>query len=141
MPGDPVVSTGRGGAGNIGADPTVYTDGGIVREGVEGVSGDAEYSTGRGGAGNIGSPSLRPSGPDRRKSADIIPEISLRSGEGYENFHTGRGGGGNVYREKYGGHSGPQEKSGEGLGGKVKHLLGLDKKDGAASPLRESTPS
>lgn len=43
------VSHGRGGAGNINADPTEYVDGGIVRQGVEGTHGDGAFSTGRGG--------------------------------------------------------------------------------------------
>ncbi|OJD29829.1 uncharacterized protein BKCO1_7100041 [Diplodia corticola] len=61
-PTDPIVSTGRGGAGNIGRDPTVYTDGEIVREGIQGEPErpGKDYSTGRGGAGNIGSPRLSP---------------------------------------------------------------------------------
>ncbi|KAL1634372.1 hypothetical protein SLS56_002382 [Neofusicoccum ribis] len=133
MPTDPIVSTGRGGAGNIGPDPTVYTDGEIVREGVEGRS-DAgkEYSTGRGGAGNIGSPRLAPQAnePTGRRSQDIVPETALRNpGAGYENYHTGRGGEGNVHREKFGGHSGPQDEheggaaKKEGLGEKVKGLF------------------
>ncbi|EKG22159.1 hypothetical protein MPH_00486 [Macrophomina phaseolina MS6] len=136
---DPIVSTGRGGAGNIGPDPTVYTDGEIVREGIQGqpdVPGK-EYSTGRGGAGNIGSPRLAPQTGESqpRKSQDVVPETALRNpGAGYENYHTGRGGEGNVHREKYDGHSGPQHEAGkkEGLGEKVKHLLHLDghKKEG-----------
>ncbi|OCK72937.1 hypothetical protein K432DRAFT_430825 [Lepidopterella palustris CBS 459.81] len=116
---DPIVSTGRGGAGNIGVDPTVYTDGGIVREGVQGEAGDGNvYSTGRGGAGN----EIAPQG-GRRNSQDIIPETALR--EGQENFHTGRGGEGNVHKEKYGGHSHAPHES---IGDKVKHFLGKDKK-------------
>lgn len=44
---DGVHSTGRGGAGNIGKDDnTLYTDGGIVREGVVGESSKPEYSSG-----------------------------------------------------------------------------------------------
>lgn len=37
------------GAGNIGPDTNVYTDGGLVREGVQGESLDGDFSTGRGG--------------------------------------------------------------------------------------------
>ncbi|KAK7542825.1 uncharacterized protein J3D65DRAFT_615085 [Phyllosticta citribraziliensis] len=140
---DPIVSTGRGGAGNIGHDPHVYTDGAIVREGVQGESSEPEYSTGRGGAGNISTPrhgtpdphahvhhpAADPSSAGRR-STDVIPEPALRQpGPDYANYHTGRGGEGNIHREKYGGHSGPQkedkekhhhhdEKEGEGEGGK-----------------------
>ncbi|KAK4978364.1 hypothetical protein LTR28_005980 [Elasticomyces elasticus] len=150
-----VVSTGRGGqscaqramrsgshssigAGNIGHDPTVYTDGSIVREGVVGESDAPEFSTGRGGAGNIiDSPRMKPSrGP---ASEDVIPEPALRSAEGYENFHTGRGGGGNVYKEKYGGHSSAADakaahSSRESLGDKVKSLFGK-KEERDKSPL------
>ncbi|EON62117.1 hypothetical protein W97_01336 [Coniosporium apollinis CBS 100218] len=127
MPQDPIVSTGRGGAGNIGQDPTVYTDGGIVREGYLG-AGDGDYSTGRGGAGNIAvSPRIKPQTEGvTRLSEDVIPETDLRTTEGYENFHTGRGGSGNVYKEKYGGHS---HKAGESFGDKIKQLLGRDSKD------------
>lgn len=86
---DPVISHGRGGAGNINPDENAYTDGEIVREGPLGTQGDGAYSTGvrslspfplipsrshsrivttantlihlqRGGAGNIDSPSLAP---------------------------------------------------------------------------------
>ncbi|KAF4309860.1 hypothetical protein GTA08_BOTSDO02473 [Botryosphaeria dothidea] len=150
MPTDPIVSTGRGGAGNIGPDPTVYTDGEIVHEGVQGQP-DApgkDYSTGRGGAGNIGSPRLAPQTGDQavppRKSQDIVPETALRNpGAGYENYHTGRGGEGNVHREKYGGHSGPpHEEKKEGLGDKVKHLLHLDgHKEKEKEASREATPT
>ncbi|KAK8256476.1 hypothetical protein IWZ00DRAFT_166078 [Phyllosticta capitalensis] len=153
---DPIVSTGRGGAGNIGHDPNVYTDGAIVREGIQGESSEPEYSTGRGGAGNISTPrhgtpdptshSHAPHAPhltsahapsSGRSSTDVIPEPALRNpGPEYANFHTGRGGEGNVHRAEFGGHSGPQkehkhhEGEGEGkkagLGEKVKHLLHMD---------------
>ncbi|KAL0254375.1 hypothetical protein SLS55_009850 [Diplodia seriata] len=147
---DPIVSTGRGGAGNIGRDPTVYTDGEIVREGIQGEPErpGKDYSTGRGGAGNIGSPRLAPqvgnttghngSNPQSGSASpaaraamggqDVIPETALRQpGAGYENFHTGRGGEGNVHREKYGGHSTPQpEKQQEG--GAAAHKEGLGEK-------------
>lgn len=46
MTGDPIVSHGRGGAGNIAPDETRYTDGEIVREGPVGDQGDGAYSTG-----------------------------------------------------------------------------------------------
>lgn len=57
-----------------------------------------------------------------------------------------RGGEGNVYKEKYGGHSGPprhekhekthQDK--ESLGDKVKHLFGMDGKKRGDSPAPAS---
>lgn len=92
------------GAGNIGKDEsTVYTDGGIVREGVAGESINPEYSSGvchrkpksgpayiltilqRGGAGNIvDSPKVR-----AVASEDMIPEPSVRNSGEYANFHTG----------------------------------------------------
>ena len=43
------VSHGRGGAGNINPDNTVYVDGEVVREGLVGSHGDGAYSAGRGG--------------------------------------------------------------------------------------------
>ncbi|PVI08111.1 hypothetical protein DM02DRAFT_608213 [Periconia macrospinosa] len=129
----PIHSTGRGGAGNIGPDSTVYSDGGIVREGYEG-QGEGEYSTGRGGAGNITkSPLVKAQDEAQpRRSQDYIPEQSLRAGQ--ENFHTGRGGEGNVHKEKYGGHSHSPDR--KGFGEKVKHALHLDKdKKHEPSPL------
>jgi hypothetical protein len=77
------------GAGNIGPDGTTYTDGGVVREGIQGESADGEFSTGRGGAGNIGkSPSLGPQSEGRR-SVDYIPEMNVRNAQ--DEFHTGVG--------------------------------------------------
>jgi len=58
------------------------------------------------------------------RSEDIIPETAMRApGPQYDNFHTGRGGGGNVYKEKYGGHSGPQDGEGEGALGRIKEKV------------------
>ncbi|KAF2679318.1 hypothetical protein K458DRAFT_375191 [Lentithecium fluviatile CBS 122367] len=129
---NPLHSTGRGGAGNIGHDPNVYSDAGIVREGIQG-QGDGDFSTGRGGAGNIAkSPLMRPADGSPRHSQEFVPEQSLRTPQ--ENFHTGRGGGGNVHKEKYGGHSHSPER--KGLGEKVKQALGLEKeKKHEPSPL------
>ncbi|KAF2707650.1 hypothetical protein K504DRAFT_458139 [Pleomassaria siparia CBS 279.74] len=131
----PIVSTGRGGRGNIGPDSHTYTDGGIVREGVQGESADGTFSTGRGGAGNLAqSPRVGPQS-DGRRSEDYIPETALR--EHQENFHTGRGGEGNVHKDKYGGHShSPERKS---IGDKVKSLLKHDKKPEHPSPLQNQT--
>ncbi|KAL6711878.1 hypothetical protein ACN47E_002921 [Coniothyrium glycines] len=133
----PIHSTGRGGAGNIGADTTTYTDGGVVREGYQGASVDG--STGRGGAGNIGkSPNLRPQTGEGHRSVDYVPEINARSAQ--DEFHTGRGGAGNVYKEKHGGHSQSQSPERQSLGDKVKHALHLDKKDKhEPSPLANNT--
>ncbi|KAF2164384.1 hypothetical protein M409DRAFT_56654 [Zasmidium cellare ATCC 36951] len=119
-----IHSTGRGGAGNIGPDPSTYVDGDIIREGTPGVSTTAEYSTGRGGTGNIAHASTTNNHP----SEEIVPESATRvPGESYENYHTGRGGEGNVHREKFGGHSHAQkEGGGEGFVEKVKHAVGLD---------------
>lgn len=79
----------RTGAGNIGPDTNVYTDGGIVREGVQGESVEGDFSTGRGGAGNIGkSPRLGPQTErNERRSVDMVPEVDVR--EGQDEFHTG----------------------------------------------------
>jgi hypothetical protein len=46
MSNEPIVSHGRGGAGNIEPDSQIYTDGEIVREGPVGDQGDGAYSTG-----------------------------------------------------------------------------------------------
>ncbi|KAL1986723.1 hypothetical protein VTN96DRAFT_5928 [Rasamsonia emersonii] len=92
---EPIVSHGRGGQGNIGADPTKYVDGEIVRKGPVGDQGDGAYSAGRGGAGNIGSPNVRPSTPGKAHDTEVVPEISIRPSDG--DYHTGRGGQGNVH--------------------------------------------
>ncbi|KAJ4287366.1 hypothetical protein N0V90_012765 [Kalmusia sp. IMI 367209] len=131
----PLHSTGRGGAGNIGHDPTIYTDGAIVREGLQG-QGDGDFSTGRGGAGNITkSPLIRPADGSPRHSSDYIPEDALRKPQ--ENFHTGRGGEGNVHKEKYGGHSHSPDR--KGPIDKIKHALHLDKDKKESSPLSNET--
>jgi len=76
------------GAGNIGPDTNVYTDGGMVREGVQGDSLDGDFSTGRGGAGNIGkSPRVGPQSDEGRRSVDMVPEINQRNPQ--DEFHTG----------------------------------------------------
>ncbi|KAL2008869.1 hypothetical protein VTN00DRAFT_7063 [Thermoascus crustaceus] len=92
----PVVSHGRGGQGNIGADPTPYVDGEIVREGPVGDQGDGAYSAGRGGVGNIGSPHIPPA--KTAHDTDVIPEIAIRKSTDTD-YHTGRGGQGNVHIE------------------------------------------
>ncbi|KAI9723149.1 MAG: hypothetical protein M1828_004252 [Chrysothrix sp. TS-e1954] len=130
-----IHSTGRGGTGNIGPDDSVYTDGEIVREGPEGKSAaGSDFSTGRGGQGNIADegPAVR----QARVDEDVVPEPAMREGE-YSEYHTGRGGGGNVHKEKYGGHSSAEEQARaekeketghkEGLVGKMKQKLGMDK--------------
>ncbi|BCR93967.1 DUF3602 domain-containing protein [Aspergillus luchuensis] len=122
---EPIVSHGRGGQGNIGADSTEYVDGGIVREGVYGDQGDGAYSAGRGGAGNIGSPHVRPTSKIPH-DAEIVPELAIRQSVDGD-YHTGRGGQGNVHldeehrkekEEKK--HKGPAH---EGLADKLKHKL------------------
>ncbi|KAJ4990166.1 hypothetical protein SVAN01_04257 [Stagonosporopsis vannaccii] len=134
----PIHSTGRGGAGNIGRDDTVYADGAITREGTAGEATTNEFSTGRGGAGNIGkSPRLGPQTVDSpRRSTDVVPELATR--EAQDEFHTGRGGAGNVYKEKHGGHTKSPDR--QGLGDKIKHALHLDKdKKHEPSPLAKET--
>lgn len=65
-----------------------------------------------------------------KPSEEVIPESATRAvqpGDGYENYHTGRGGEGNVHKEKYGGHSKPQQgehKEKGGLLDKVKNVIG-----------------
>ncbi|EMF10971.1 uncharacterized protein SEPMUDRAFT_150898 [Sphaerulina musiva SO2202] len=146
---NPVHSTGRGGAGNIGHDTNNYVDGAIVREGAVGESGVPEYSAGRGGAGNM----VQPTGSQLNKpSEEIVPESATRiGGADYDNFHTGRGGQGNIHKEKYGGHSSAKEQDAaiaknspknsphvgaqkESILEKVKHAVGLDKKEKTPEP-------
>ncbi|EEA19050.1 hypothetical protein TMatcc_010405 [Talaromyces marneffei ATCC 18224] len=95
----PIVSHGRGGQGNIGADPTVYVDGEIVRSGPTGDQGDGAYSAGRGGAGNIGSPHVRPSTPGVVHDNVVVPETAVRESLDGD-YHTGRGGQGNVHLDE-----------------------------------------
>jgi len=117
----------------MGRDPTVYTDGAIVREGAAGESADGDYSAGRGGAGNmVASPKGGPIG--RRSSQDVVPEAALVDHKGHENYHTGRGGGGNVHREGQvqeglGHHHHGEGKHKESVIDKVKHALHHDKKE------------
>ncbi|CRG88251.1 hypothetical protein PISL3812_05279 [Talaromyces islandicus] len=85
---DPIVSHGRGGQGNIGADSTKYVDAEIVRTGPTGDQGDGAYSAGRGGAGNIGSPHVRPSTPGKVHDAEVVPDMALRSSLDGD-YHTG----------------------------------------------------
>ncbi|THC98003.1 hypothetical protein EYZ11_002505 [Aspergillus tanneri] len=95
---DPIVSHGRGGQGNISADPTPYVDAGIIREGVYGDQGDGAYSAGRGGAGNIGSPHVRVTSKVPH-DAQVIPELAIRSSTDGD-YHVGRGGQGNVHLDE-----------------------------------------
>jgi len=106
------VSHGRGGAGNIGVDPTPYADGEIVREGPPGDHGDGAFSTGRGGAANIGSPGLPAT---KRSDNEIIPEQALRHSED-QDHHVGRGGAGNEEHV----HKKPEVKTHVGLADKLK---------------------
>ncbi|EAW09438.1 DUF3602 domain-containing protein [Aspergillus clavatus NRRL 1] len=122
---EPIVSHGRGGQGNIGADPTQYIDAGIVREGLYGDQGDGAYSAGRGGAGNIGSPNVRPTSKIPH-DAEMIPELAVRNSTD-ENYHVGRGGQGNVHldeetrKEKE--VKKKQHNHPEGLADKLKHKI------------------
>ncbi|EED12340.1 conserved hypothetical protein [Talaromyces stipitatus ATCC 10500] len=95
----PIVSHGRGGQGNIGADATEYVDGEIVREGPVGDQGDGAYSAGRGGAGNIGSPHIRPSTPGKVHDNVVVPETAVRESLDGD-YHIGRGGQGNVHLDE-----------------------------------------
>ncbi|QKX57426.1 uncharacterized protein TRUGW13939_04538 [Talaromyces rugulosus] len=98
-PKEPIVSHGRGGQGNIGADSTQYVDAEIVRAGPTGDQGDGAYSAGRGGAGNIGSPNVRPSTPGQVHDTEVVPDLAVRSSlEG--DYHVGRGGQGNVHLDE-----------------------------------------
>ncbi|PGH23863.1 hypothetical protein AJ80_02111 [Polytolypa hystricis UAMH7299] len=116
----PIVSHGRGGKGNIGADPTPYVDGEIVRQGPEGDQGDGAYSVGRGGAGNIGSPRVPPT--SNPHDTDIVPEIALRPSQDGD-YHVGRGGQGNVHHESDGQEKKKKTVAVEGLADKLKNKL------------------
>ncbi|KAH9999569.1 hypothetical protein F4779DRAFT_622697 [Xylariaceae sp. FL0662B] len=81
----PEVSHGRGGAGNINPDDTIYVDGEIVRQGEEGSHGD--------GAANIGDAGKPGSGA--RADQDLVPEAAMRPSQ-ERDAHVGRGGAANV---------------------------------------------
>ncbi|KLU93138.1 hypothetical protein MAPG_12076 [Magnaporthiopsis poae ATCC 64411] len=121
---EPIVSHGRGGAGNINPDDTQYTDGEVTRTGVEGSHNDGAFSTGRGGAANIGDVGTKPA--PTRADKENVPEAAMRpSIEG--DFHVGRGGAGNEHvAEK---KTGPADDHPKGLADKLKDkLLGVFKK-------------
>ncbi|MCJ1423750.1 hypothetical protein MMC29_001634 [Sticta canariensis] len=124
---EPIVSHGRGGAGNVLPDDTPYVDGEITREGPIGDQGDGAYSAGcyeqRGGAGNIGSPGLKPTS-NTPGDVEVVPEVALRPSS--ENYHVGRGGEGNVHKD-----STPPPTVHEGLADKLKHKFLGKKKDPA----------
>ncbi|KAL8376118.1 hypothetical protein RB595_007302 [Gaeumannomyces hyphopodioides] len=120
---EPIVSHGRGGAGNINPDDTQYVDGEVTRTGVEGSHNDGAFSTGRGGAANIGDAGTKAAA---RADKDSVPEAALRpSADG--DFHVGRGGAGNEHvAEKKAGSADDHPK---GLADKLKDkLLGVFKK-------------
>ncbi|KAF2155903.1 hypothetical protein K461DRAFT_290877 [Myriangium duriaei CBS 260.36] len=136
-----IHSTGRGGAGNIGreTEPTSYTDGSIVHEGVYGETQRPDgYSAGRGGAGNMGlgkSPRLeavdakgkRPEGSNG--AGDVIPETAMRGATG-GGYHTGRGGQGNARpasAQRGASTEGTAKDVKDKVEGKVKSLLGKEK--------------
>lgn len=124
---DPIVSHGRGGTGNISADPTPYTDGEIVREGPMHTPADGAFSTGRGGQGNMGGSHLK---PVHRDSQEVIPEAAIRPSAENENYHTGRGGEGNA-------HVGKPEQQKE----KPAHQGLADKLKGYLFPKKQNTGS
>ncbi|RXW19496.1 hypothetical protein EST38_g6353 [Candolleomyces aberdarensis] len=102
---EPLLSTGRGGFGNIRQAsvsrdrPNSGPDDFSVTRGREPVSNpDAIYSTGRGGAGNLRSPSRDASrGPDRHEK-EVIENYVAHQGEAP--VSTGRGGLGNINRSR-----------------------------------------
>ncbi|KAL1968286.1 hypothetical protein VTN77DRAFT_2121 [Rasamsonia byssochlamydoides] len=124
---EPIVSHGRGGQGNIGADPTKYVDGEIVRKGPVGDQGDGAYSAGRGGAGNIGSPHIRPTSPGKVHDTEVVPDISIRPSDG--DYHTGRGGQGNVHLDPERHRKGKEREKEK------------EEKDKEKTPRRDSTSS
>lgn len=84
-----------------------------------------------------------PTAQQQTKSSDFVPETATRERTPeYDNFHTGRGGQGNIHKDKYGGHSKPQDpEQRESLVEKAKHVIGLDKheKKAEGSPLKQET--
>ncbi len=71
MSNDPIASTGRGGAGNIGPDDKIYTDGEIVREGPVGDQGDGAYSAGvRSSNRDL---QIKPSSPHKHVEKSLAP--------------------------------------------------------------------
>ena len=106
------------GAANIGPDDTVYADGEIVREGVEGDQGDGKYSSGRGGAANISGKAVQHLGQPHDET--VVPETATRLSKD-ESHHYGRGGAGNVQHTH-------EKKEGESFMDKAKHALHMDKK-------------
>lgn len=139
------------GAGNIGQDMGTYIEGDIVREGTPGVSSQPDYSAGRGGAGTGLSPTfshpiscipnphpgniVHPLGPPKA-SEEVVPESATRvAGAEHDSFHTGRGGQGNVHKDKNDGHSKEHDLKQGGLLNKIKHVIGLDKKEKMPEPV------
>jgi len=106
---DPVVSTGRGGAGNLirspsrGVDPDVQVGAERGRSARD-QSLDRVIHSGRGGAGNIRSPSRNPSEriAEERAEEDLQDRLiaESRGRQTDANFSTGRGGAGNISRSK-----------------------------------------
>ncbi|KAI1200920.1 hypothetical protein F5X97DRAFT_320857 [Nemania serpens] len=118
----PEISHGRGGAGNINPDDTLYVDGEIVRQGDVGTHGDGAYSTGRGGAANITDKHV-PATP--RADQEVVPAEATRpSIEG--DFHTGRGGAANVVHTPEPESKAPASAAkppNQGLADKLKHKI------------------
>ena len=99
---------------------------------------------------------VHPSGGISKPSEEIVPESATRAAGGdYSDFHTGRGGQGNIHKEKYGGHSTLKEQDAANLRNspknspkvgaqkesmleKVKHAVGLDKKEKTPEPSSRS---
>ncbi|KAI9828695.1 MAG: hypothetical protein M1832_001798 [Thelocarpon impressellum] len=117
---DPIVSHGRGGAGNIGHDATQYVDGEITREGHPHESGDGPVSTGRGGTGNITGVGTAAANP--RPSTEHVPPSAVRHSAD-ENFHVGRGGQGNAHHAEKPGANGTAGVTHQGLADKLKNKL------------------
>lgn len=102
----PIVSTGRGGAGNLirspsrGVDPDVQPGMERGRETKRDQSVDRIIRSGRGGAGNLRSPSRGPD-PIYEATEDALQARLVAEERGRQsnaNFSTGRGGAGNITR-------------------------------------------
>ncbi|KAK4686517.1 hypothetical protein P7C73_g3603, partial [Tremellales sp. Uapishka_1] len=105
----PVISTGRGGAGNLvrspsrGIDPEVIPGAERGREITpRGVSADRVTHAGRGGAGNIRSPSRPGERIEEAKEEAIQSQLvtERRGRQAEEPFSSGRGGAGNIARSR-----------------------------------------
>ncbi|WWD21627.1 hypothetical protein CI109_106113 [Kwoniella shandongensis] len=141
----PVISTGRGGAGNLinklnspnrGIDPQVAPGAERGRELSPHPVGELVTHSGRGGAGNIRAPSHSRTPADLKRDVqeEILQEkyIAERRGrQAEEAFSTGRGGAGNMNKSKSRSRS---RSAARGAGGAVPVVAG-GRRDGSQPPV------